>query len=63
MTFILCEELKKESVVIFNYMLIRVELLLSFCGLALNRKGNVVELAWALRAEPSGQNPILLLKN
>lgn len=48
---------------IFNYMLLRVELLLSFCGLALNRKGSVVELVWAVKADPTGQNPILLLKN
>lgn len=42
-------------------MLIRVEILLLFCGLVLNRKGGIVELVWALRVEPPRQNPILLL--
>lgn len=42
---------------VFTCMLIRVEILLSLCGLALNRKGGIVELVWALRVEPPGQNP------
>ena len=41
---------------IFNYILSRVELF-QF----VNRKGNVVELAWVLRAKPPGQSPIVLL--
>lgn len=48
---------------IFNCILIRVEIFLSFCGFASNRKSDVVELAWAVIALLPGQNPILLLNN
>lgn len=40
---------------IFNCILIGVEVLLSFCGLVSNKKGDVVELVWALIAEPPGK--------